>query len=192
MTLKSRNYFRNRAYEELGLKPIQSKTAASRAREYGKWCESNGFIKGLIRTSDQFEARKHTWSKTIRMRLKRFRIDLTESSSLGRSEVLNEYIPRVRSRDRMQACREATRLKLGSGKQTRRLEFNSLCPSDDLYHLTRLRTGTYQFTNKLVFGISISPRYLNKCAFCGRNTTENAEYLMIQCTPWNEERLNFF
>jgi len=81
MILKSRNYSRNRAYEELDLKPVQVKAAVSRARGYSKWSQSKGFIRDLINTSDQFKSRKHTWSKTTKTWLKRFRINMSESSS---------------------------------------------------------------------------------------------------------------
>lgn len=191
MILKSRTFSRNRAYEEFDLKPVQIKAAVSRARGFSKWSQSNGFIKDLINSSDQFKSRKHTWSKTTKMWLKRFRINLAESTSSGRNEVLNEYIPRVRQRDHTQASRQATQLSLGSGKQIRRLQLNNLCPSSGLYHLTRLRTGTFQLTNKLVFNGTISPSYINKCAFCGRHTPENNEHLMTQCSAWREERRTF-
>jgi hypothetical protein len=191
MILNCKNYSRNRAYEELDLKPVQVKAAVSRARGYSKWSQCNGLIKDLIDTSDQFKSRKHTWSKTTKMWLKRFRINLTESLSLGRMEVLNEYIPRVNRRDHTEATRQATQLKLGSGKQIRRLQLSNLSSTSGLYYLTRLRTGTYQFTNKLIFSGIISPRYINKCAFCKKNTIENIEHLIIHCDAWNMERLTF-
>ena len=122
------------------------------------------------------------------MWLKRFRIDLSGSRSAGRKEVLDEYIPRIRRRDKTIASREATQYRLGSGKLIRRLELSGLCASGGLYHLTRLRTGTFQFTNKLVFSGKIRPQFLNKCAFCNRSTVENTEHLMTQCSAWREER----
>jgi hypothetical protein len=97
----------------------------------------------------------------------------------------------VRKRDHTQASRQAAQLRLGSGKQIRRLQLSNLCSPGGLYHLTRLRTGTYQFTNKLVFSGTINPRYINMCAFCRRHTTENIEHLMLQCDAWREERRTF-
>ena len=57
--------------------------------------------------------------------------------------------------------------------------------------MTKLRTGTYQFTNKLVFKGIIDPCYINKCVFCKRHTVENIEHLIIECDAWREERKTF-
>ena len=191
MILKSKNFSRNRAYEELDLKPVQVRAAVSRARGYSKWSQSKGFIRDLIESSDQFKSKKHTWSKTTRIWLKRFRIDLTESITSGRNEVLSEYLPRIKSKDGTNASREATRLRLGSGKKIRRAEVNGLSPSGGLYYLTKIRTGTFQFTNKLVFSGQIGQEYTNKCAFCKNNCIENPEHLMLYCSAWREERQRY-
>jgi hypothetical protein len=191
MILGNRNFCRNRAYEEFDLKPIQIKAALSRARGYKKWSESKGFIKDLINTSGQFKSKKHTWCKTTKVWLKRFRINIAESISLGRKEVLDEYYLRIQKRDHTLISREANKYKFGSGKKIRKLQLSNQNISNGLYHLTKLRTGTYQFTNKLVFSGFIDPGYTNKCAFCKKHTIENTEHLLIHCSAWNEERRTF-
>ena len=190
MVLGSKNFSRNRVYEEFDLKPIQVKAAASRARGFSKWSQSNGLIKDLIATSEAFKSRKHTWSKTTRLWLKRFSLENIESRSAGRKEVLEEYIPRIRKRDKTLASRIAIKYKFGSGKLIRRIEINDYS-SSGLYHLTRLRTGTYRFSNNMVFCGQLSKEYFNKCIFCNKKGIEDIQHLIIECSAWKEDRRKY-
>ena len=54
--------------------------------------------------------------------------------------------------------------------------------------LTRLRTGTFLFTNNYVYSGKIGPEYMNKCMCCNLRFVENTEHLMLRCSAFAEER----
>lgn len=178
--LNSKNYCRSRAYNELDLKHISIKAAMSRARGFNKWKQSKGLIKNLIMTSEAFKSKKYTWSKTIRTWLKRFKIEISENS-FGREEVQNNYISRVNLRDKSEISKLADNGNIGSGKKLRRLEIDGQIESGGFNHLLKLRTGTYKFTNNLVFSGIIPQNKINNCIFCKEHGREDIKHLLLYC-----------
>ena len=182
--LNCRGYCRQRAYEELDLKAVAVKAAVSRARAYEKWKTSRSLIRDLIATSVSFKSKNYTWSKATRVWLKCHKL---ESNGQIRREVLYEYSKRLSKRDKSEISKFAKITSIGSGKLIRKLELNS-CEGIGYLALTKIRTGSYPFVNRLVVSGRLSHNCINKCIFCGENTRENAEHVLLKCSAWNQER----
>ena len=185
--LWSKNYCRNRVYEELDIRAVEIKAAMSRVRGYRKWSKSRGLIKELIGTSELFKSRKSTWSKTTRVWMKRFKINVPENES-GKKEVMKNYIERIQAKDKAVITAMAKENKYGSGKLARRLELNGVIEPGSLNNFLKLRCGTYHFTNNLVFSKKINQENMNKCIFCKKNIKEDIRHLLLFCNAWIKER----
>jgi hypothetical protein len=68
------------------------------------------------------------------MWLKRFKVDSSKSTSLGRMEVLKKYVPRIEERDKSVISRIASKYRFESGKKIRRHKLNGLCSLAGLYN----------------------------------------------------------
>jgi hypothetical protein len=55
MILNSKKFCRVRAYQELDIKPVQTRAASARARAISNWEESSGLICELIDSIDEFK-----------------------------------------------------------------------------------------------------------------------------------------
>ena len=189
LVLKNKMFCRNRAYEEFDLKPIQLRAALNRTRGYFKWKNSYNIIKSLIHTAEDFKARKRTWTTGTRTWLKKFKIDLNSNS--GQKEVLKDYQLRIEKREHSLISKNAKDWKLSSGKLLRKLEVSKKLNSNGAMLLTKLRTGTFMFTNNYVYSGKIPPEYKNKCICCQTRCIENTEHLMLKCSAFDEERVKF-
>lgn len=78
-----------------------------------------------------------------------------------------------------------------SGKKIRKLQLKNDLLTKGGCSLTKIRTGTYQFVNKLVFNKIIDRKHLNECIFCNKKTVENLEHLFIYYKAWKNERWNY-
>ena len=185
--LGTKNYCRNRAYEEFNLTPVQVRAAMSRARGFYKWKDSRGLIRDLIETAQDFKCQKDTWCKGTRKWLKRFKIE-PESNSLGRKEVLANYVSRIEKRDKAIATKLAKEYKIKSGKHIRRLEIRNKLKPLGTNQLTKIRTGTFLFTDRLIQMGKIKPDLKNKCVCCKKDTQEDIAHLFLECEAFREER----
>ena len=186
--LNTKNFCRNRAYEEFDLKSIHMKAAINRTRAFRKWKESKNLISDLIRSSEIYKSRKSTWSKGTNLWLKRFKIDINNPLSNGKQEIMENYIPRIMKRDKTETSKLARILKVKSGKLLRRLEINMELKPLGVYNLMRLRTGTFMFTNKLTFIGILSHTYKDKCICCKANIKEEIGHILLECNAFKNER----
>lgn len=186
--LNTKNYCRNRAYEEFDLKTVHIRAAISRTRAISKWRQSEFLIKDLIETSSNFKSRKHTWSKGTFFWLKRFKIDLNNPDKSGKQLVLENYSQRIEKRDKSIITQLNKEYKIKSGKFIRHTEINKLLKPLGVYQLMRIRTGTFPYTNNLVYKKIIGPEFKNKCMCCRAREVEDIEHILIKCPTFNQER----
>ena len=186
--LNTKNYCRNRAYEEFDLKSVHVRAAISRTRALCKWRDTGFLIKDLIESSSQFKSRKSTWTKGTSLWLKRFKIYINNPDIPGKQLVLDNYSLRIDKKDKTVATKLGKEYRLKSGKRIRRLEINKTLKPLGVYQLLRIRTGTFSYTNNLVYKGIIGPEYKNKCFWCGSSRAEDLEHLLFYCTKFNQER----
>lgn len=51
-----------------------------------------------------------------------------------------------------------------------------------------MRTGTFNFTNNLVYKGFIRPEYKNKCICCNESIVEDIKHLLLDCNALIQER----
>ena len=189
--LKTKNYCRNRAYEEFDIKSAHVKAAISRTRAITKWKDSNFLIKYLIESSNEFKSRKSTWTKGTNLWLKRFKIDLNNPDRSSKQLVLENYSERIDKKDKTITTKLAKDYKIKSGKLIRKLEIQKTLKPLGVYQLMKLRTGTFNFTNNLVYKGFIRPEYKNKCLCCNESIVEDIKHLLLECKAFKQERLKY-
>lgn len=189
--LKTKNFCRNRTYEEFDIKSVHVKAAISRTRAITKWKNSNFLIKYLIDSTNKYKSRNSTWTKGTNIWLKRFKIDLNNPNRSSKQLVLDNYSSRIEKRDKTLATKLAKDYKIKSSKFIRKLEIQQSLKPLGVYQLMKLRTGTFNFTNNLVYKGFIRSEYKNKCICCNESTVEDIKHLLLYCNAFTQERNNY-
>ena len=190
ITLKA-NYCRTRVYSELDLKPLAITAAASRARGYKKWKNSNGIICDIINSHLLIKARKKTWSCLSRIWLKRYKANLTLSAKELSMEVISTCFERLEKKDKSIIGEVAKKYGLKSGKIIRKVEIRNDTSGLGARILFKMRIGCFKYTNELVRCLKVNPDYKNKCICCNSNNVESLKHLLLKCNLFNEEREKF-
>ena len=133
------------------MRDISIKGAVSKVRAITKWRLSNKIIGKIIRSSDDFKSRTRPWTKMVNIWLKRQKISPNLNNiNHNKKLVYEEYKNRLNIRDKSEITKFTKNLNIYSSKKIRRLELNSCDRGIGYLTLTRLRTGTFPFTNRLV------------------------------------------
>ena len=122
------------------------------------------------------------------MWIKRFKISEEEKPQIA---VTKEYIIRIMKRDHSLISRQAKEYKISFGKKLRRLQLKNPLLTNGINHLTKIRTGSFQFVNKLIFNKKLDRQYLNKCIFYKKKIIEDTKHLFIYCKAWEKERRKY-
>lgn len=186
--VKKSNFCRLRAYDELDIKALYVSAAVSRARGLKKWTSAKGLISDCIRSQVNFKSKESTWIKEAKRWLKVMGIDI----NLPLQElVLQVYLKRnarLHEKDRSVIGAFAKKLALTSGKAIRKSEIRNASSYKGVNWITRLRTGTFLFTNQLV-GLQVLPNTLrNRCVCCNEAGVEDAEHLIMYCPAFSSQR----
>ena len=184
--VKRSNFCRMRAYEEFDILPLYVSAAVSRARGLRKWRDSNCLISDLI--GSQFKSKKSTWIKEARKWLKVLKIDLEQSISQIKEQIISIKLNKLLTRNQSVIGEWANRLSLTSGVSIRKGEIDSAYSSIGFNAITRIRTGTFTFTNQLVRIGKLPTRFRNSCVCCGSSTTEDVKHMIIECVAFQDVR----
>jgi hypothetical protein len=186
--VKRSNFCRVRAYQEFDIKPIYISAAESRARGLKKWTEANGLISDCIQSQEFFKSKLSTWIKESKRWLKLMKIDISLPSQELIEQVHANRTRRVLERDRSVIGQWANRLQITSGQAIRKAEIMQACRYTGINAITKLRTGTFLFTNQLVRLQILPGTYRNKCVCCGTEEVEDVEHLLLSCTKFSSFR----
>lgn len=184
--VKKSNFCRTRSYEEFDIKSIYISAAISRARGLKKWTNSNGLISDCIQSQEQFKSKQSTWIKEAKRWLKLMRIDISSQNLI--EQVLINRTNRMHEKDKSIIGQWANRISITSGKAIRKAEIRNTCNYTGINLITKLRTGTFTFTNQLV-RLQVLPDTLkNKCVCCKIGIVEDVEHLLLSCIKFNNIR----
>jgi hypothetical protein len=186
--VKKSNFCRQRSYEEFDIKQIYVSAAVSRARGLAKWINSNGLISDCIRSQEYFKSKQSTWIKESKRWLKLMRIDISLPPQELTMQVLNNRATRMHERDHSVIGLWATGVGLTSGKVIRKSEIMKGASYVGISMITKVRTGTFNYTKHLVRLLVLPGTYSHKCVCCDSEEPEDAEHLLLRCPVFNDIR----
>ena len=186
--VKRSNFCRQRAYEEFDIKQIYISAAISRARGLAKWIGSNGLISDCIRSQENFKSKQSTWIKESKRWLKLMKIDIELPPRELIAQVLENRATRMHERDSSVIGRWADRVGITSGRAIRKAEIIKASNYIGVNMITKIRTGTFNYTKQLVRLLGLPGTYSHKCVCCGLEEIEDAEHLIIRCNKFNDIR----
>lgn len=186
--VKRSNFCRLRVYEEFDIKPLYVSAAISRARGLKKWEDSGCLISDLIKSQSGFKSIKWTWIKEAKRWLKVMKVNINNPLPEVLKQVAVNRTATLHTRDSSIIGEWATKIGIKSGKAVRKAEIHKKANYIGVNNLTKVRTGTFMFTNSLVRFGTIPARMKNKCLCCKEETLENAEHMLLYCSAFNRER----
>ena len=186
--VKKSNFCRQRAYEEFDIKPIYVSAAISRTRGLKKWSTASGLISECIRSQENFKSKQSTWIKESKKWLKLMQIDINLPSQELIRQVESNRSTRCHEKDNSIIGQWADRVKITSGKAIRKAEIKKASSYAGINLITKIRTGTFNYTKQLVRLQVIPDSFRNKCVCCMREEIEDAEHLLLRCVNLNDIR----
>lgn len=181
--VKKSNFCRTRSYEEFDIKSIYISAAISRVRGLKKWTFSKGLISDCIQSQEQFKSKQSTWIKEAKRWLKLMKIDISSQDLI--EQVRISRTNRMHEKDKSIVGQWANRISISSGKAIRKAEFRNACNSTGINLITKLRTGTFTFTNQLVRLQTLPESFKNKCVCCKLEVIEDVEHLLLRCNKFS-------
>ena len=186
------NFCRLRTYDEFDIKPLYISAAVGRVRGIKKWEGSYGLISDCIKSQKVFKSKESTWIKETKRWLKVMKLDIDLPIKELLSEVKKNRNTRLHERDKSNIGAWADKLNIKSGKLIRKYEINKAINYKGINMITKIRTGTFTFTNQLVRLSYLPLEFKNKCVGCNQVVIEDVEHLILNCNLYNAEREAYF
>ena len=149
-------------------------------------------IKDCIISQTGYKSRKSTWIKESKrwLKINKTDIDKPQNEVL---QILEKYITnKLHERDKSVIGEWAKKVGITDGYAIRKAEISKRANYIGVNLLTKIRTGTMQFTNNLVKQGIIPERLKNKCLCCKENILDNVEHMMLYCSAFDSERRTSF
>jgi hypothetical protein len=181
IVIGSRQISLNRSTEELGIVKISERAIIGRMRAAVKWKNSRTTIGKLIREYSAV-GRKQTWISTNEAWLLKFfkRKDYNNFIEI-KEELIGLIKKRRGNEDEDQVIgRMGILLELGRGKYIE-IEAGNRKVRLGISTLLKMRTGCFQFINKLIIGKIIPEVLKNKCLICGVDCIEDMKHIFLDC-----------
>ncbi|KAI5172896.1 hypothetical protein PAEPH01_1818 [Pancytospora epiphaga] len=178
------NFCRLRAYEEFDLLSLYVSAILGKAQAIKKWTLFRCIIRDLI--LNPFRFRKLSWAKESRRWLKVMKIDLSELSHLIKSNIISSRMASLKKRDFAFVCVWAAVHRIGSGKRIKKLQIVESRFTSCVSALTCIKTGSFPFTNILVYYMVIPIIFKNRCVACDGTFPKDVTHLLLLCpTYWD-------
>ena len=189
--LKKSNFCRHRAYVEFDIKSLYIQAAVNRTRAIYKWKNARSLISSLIDSYENFKSRKRTWIKEANRWLRVLKIPKDLSLNEAINAVLTNRISHSNVRDKSVIGQFASTYNITSGKKIRHSELYLHLYYIGVNALTKIRTGTFKYTNDYVRTGKLPSDLHQHCMCCMQPIKEDALHLLTECKAFEEARKKF-